>query len=159
MRRVSPLLLLLVALVPAGWAPAGRAGSLDRLCGIDTRLEVAPPAPVATDPVQVIAAGDWIDACVPVYQAHQVIGGEIRIEAVVPSTGPCPTVITPWQMVTELGRLAPGPHRVQLYLFGPFAEPGRVCAKVDLVVRSASSWPAFLPLMPKPDLEQPAAGG
>ncbi len=127
-----------IALVLAGWvlalaagqATASRPGANPDLTPApvrqtysaigDVQISIFPPAPTASDVIQITAFGEWWDSCVPRYQSHQVVGNTIEIDAVYsPPPGTyCLQLITPWDFTLEIGHLPAGMYTVQVYIPG-----------------------------------------
>ncbi|HEV2719696.1 MAG TPA: hypothetical protein VG323_06730 [Thermoanaerobaculia bacterium] len=74
-------------------------------------IEIDPPAPDSSMPVQVHLAGVNTDACVPSNPTVRVDGGLVTIH-VEPRKGACAQVPTPWGERIDLGRLVPGGYDV-----------------------------------------------
>lgn len=72
-------------------------------------LSVHPPQPSATDRIQIVASGDWMDGCVPEWSATSVDGNEVVISTLTPGDS-CVQQITPYAVAATLGPLPAGTY-------------------------------------------------
>jgi len=81
-------------------------------------INVAPAIPTITDTIQIVAGGEWPDACAPVYNSHQVISYEIRMNFLVSYSLPvmCPALMTPWGHTVEISNLPKGLYEATAYI-------------------------------------------
>ncbi len=73
----------------------------------EVKVEITPAAPVPTDNISIKLSGVWGDSCVPREPVVTVLNNLIRIRTVHPGGG-CLTVLTPFTLQVNLGRLPVG---------------------------------------------------
>ena len=140
-----------VSLVSSGGLSAGCHAKTRQACDPDAQVNVVPGLPTQDDDIQVIAAGDWYDTCIPFYQSHQIDDNVIREDAVVdypPDTG-CADMITPWEFMVDIGKLPAGFYEVNLYITDVFnGVPTTLCATKSFAVFTEVSR-IYLPIIAK----------
>jgi len=110
------------------------------LCGYDLRITTLPASPRQDDDVQVVCTAVWSDSCVPMYSSHEMRGRLIQVYALcnVPPEVGCLTVLTPFRIVADAGRLQAGTHQVEWYITDRrFGEWPTLCATGEFSVRPA----------------------
>jgi hypothetical protein len=103
----------------------------------DVKVEVMPAAPVPADAVSIKLSGVWGDSCVPRDPVVTVSNNVIRIRTVHPG-GACLTVLTPFTLAANVGRLPAGVYHVQATHVFPSPNEPRDYAKARFGVGSTA---------------------
>jgi hypothetical protein len=83
-------------------------------------IDVHPVAPTRNDVIRITPSGLWGNACIPVYQTHQIDGDVIRIYAGLPYPPDinCAYVISSWGFTLEVGPLPAGRYTIEVQIVG-----------------------------------------
>ncbi len=119
-------------------------------CGYSPDVDILPGMPLVSDTISITASGTWPDACIPHYQAHQVMSNSVRIDAVAnvtPGTV-CAAVVLPWEFTIGVGNLPAGLYQVDLYIADhQYPETPGPCASTSFAVLSYPPQKTFLPII------------
>jgi hypothetical protein len=110
-------------------------------CGYGARITPSPPCPTEHDALRVICSARWPDSCTPEYYGDHVGDRTIQVFALgtYPEGTACLTVITPFEIVADIGKLAPGTYTVEFYIANrPWCPEFALCAADSVVIAAAA---------------------
>jgi|GEM_PF-5531552 len=112
-----------------------------------SHIRIDPSLPTPDDILRIRVSGEWINVCVPHYEAHRIVGNVIRIEAVTTLLGVCLPIELPrsWSFTVEVGPLPIGVYTVEVYLLDS-SFPGRPPILYDAASFLVATDRLYLPL-------------